>query len=265
MNVPKEFQPRIKVAYPPHNETIFEQWLIDNIGDYSNDRIYLPINWCGYFVNNKYGNDEKAMFRLQNYLDGLLVRGKYWTVTQYDDGVLCSVNHLDIKVFGSGGGRIDFPIPLICHPHGKQENKRDIFCNFIGSLTHQIRREMIRKLPKDFYVSTDLHNIDKFCNIISRSVFTLAPRGYGATSFRICEALEQGSIPVYISDRFIKPFNKEMYEYAILIEPDHVEDIDLILKSLSSEQIRNKQEAGQHFYNEYFTFQGCRKHIIENI
>lgn len=266
MRVPKEFQPQIKVEYPKNNLVIFEQWLIDNIGEVTGDREYLPINWCGYFVNNSYGQNKKAMLRLQNYIDGLLVRGKYWTVTQYDDGVLVDVSGKNIKIFGSGGGRIDFPIPLICHPHGKQENERDIFCNFVGSLTHQIRRDIVRKkYTKDYYISTDHHDIGKFCNILSRSTFTLCPRGYGATSFRICEALEQGSIPVYISDRFIRPFNHDMTDYAVLIDEKNIENIDDILKSIPLTQIGDMQEAGRHYYKEYFTFHGCRKHIIENI
>lgn len=264
MRVPKEFQPPIKADYPPGNRIIFEQWLIDNIGDYSGEREYLPVNWCGYYVNNKHGNDPRAISRMQHFLNGLPNR-KMWTVTQYDDGILNDISRFDIKVFCAGGGRIDFPIPLVCHPHGRQEHKRDIFCNFVGLLTHPIRREIIRTLPKGYYLSTDSHPIDKFCNVLSRSTFTLCPRGYGATSFRIAEALEQGSIPVYISDRFIKPFNKEMYDWAVLIEPEHIEDIDLILKSLSSEQIKSMQEAGKHYYQEYYTFEGCRKHIIENI
>lgn len=266
MRVPKEFQPQIKVAYPDSNKPIFEEWFNGWYAEEKAPREYLGVNWTSYYVNNKYGKDERALKKLQHFLNGLDTSKKYFTVLQYDDSILNNVSHLDLKVFGSGGGRIDFPIPLICHPHVKQENTRDIFCNFVGSLTHQIRRDIIRKKwSKDYYISTDHHNIKSFCNILSRSTFTMCPRGYGASSFRICEALEQGSIPVYISDRFIKPFNHDMYDYAVLIEPEHIDDIDLILKSISSYQIKSMQEAGKHYYQEYFTFDGCRKHIIENI
>lgn len=266
MRVPKEFQPQIKVAYPDGNKPIFEEWFNGWYAEEKAPREYLGVNWTSYYVNNKYGKDERALKKLQHFLNGLYTSKKYFTVLQYDDSILNNVSHLDLKVFGSGGGRIDFPIPLICHPHGRQENQQDIFCNFVGSLTHQIRRDIIRKKwSNDYYISTDHHDIKSFCNILSRSTFTMCPRGYGASSFRICEALEQGSIPVYISDRFIKPFNHDMYDYAVLIDPEHIDEIDLILKSLSSEQIKSMQEAGKHYYQEYFTFDGCRKHIIENI
>src|SRR5690242_13664906 len=126
MRVNTQFQQPIKAEYPPLNRIIFEQWLIDNIGEYHSDREYLPINWCGWYVNHKHGNDRNAIAKLQNFLSGLPNK-KYWTVTQYDDGILNDISKLDIKVFGAGGGRIDFPISLICHPHGRQENERDIF------------------------------------------------------------------------------------------------------------------------------------------
>jgi len=267
MKVPKEFQPPIKVAYPTHNEVIFEQWLIDNIGLYAAYREYIPINWCGYFVNNSYGQNKKAMDKLQRFIDGLPDH-PMWTCTQYDDGVLVDLSAKDIKVFGAGGGHIDFPIPLICHPHGRQENERDIFVSFIGSLTHDIRREMIRKLRniQGSYISTELHTIDKFCNILSRSVFALAPRGYGKTSFRICEALEQGAIPVYISDEFIFPEGIDAFkEYGVVIHRELLPDLVSILRSYKPEEIKYMQEAGKVAYKELYSFEGCRRHIIENI
>jgi hypothetical protein len=261
MNVPKEFQSPIKAEYPRHNKVIFEQWLIDNIGAYQGDREYLPVNWCGYYVNNRHGNDSRAIARLQKYINSLPSR-KYWTVTQYDDGILNDISRLDIKVFGSGGGRIDFPLPLVCHPHGRQENERDIFCNFVGLLTHQIRRDMMRSVPKSYYVSNDTHDIDKFCNILSRSVFTLCPRGYGPTSFRICEALEQGSVPIYVSDRFINPFNLDFNSYGVQIRPSEIILIDDILRSITDEELQSKVKQGRFVYEKYYTFRGLRQELI---
>lgn len=268
MIVPSQFQPTIKVAYPHGNKPIFEEWFSGWYAEESPTREYLPINWTSYYVNNKYGNDKNALLKLEHYLQGLKWSTKYFTVLQYDDGILNYIDHLNIKVFGSGGGRIDVPIPLVCHPHGRQENKRDIFVSFIGSLTHSIRNEMIRKADKitGSYISTEHHDVDKFCNVLSRSIFSLCPRGYGKTSFRICEALEQGSIPVYISDEFIFPEGIESFkEYGVVIHRDELETIDLILKSYTAEEIKYMQEAGRQVYKELYTFEGLRKWIIQHI
>lgn len=257
----QEFQKPIKVAYPHGNDVIFEQWLISNC-DHPD---YLPINWCGYFVNNNYGKARIPMQNLQRFVNGLGAR-KLWTVTQYDLGILTDISNLNIKVFGSGGGRIDFPIPLICKPHGRQENERTMFATFIGSITHPIRKRLFDVLPgSEYYLSTDHHPIDNFCNYLSRSIFTLCPRGFGLTSFRICEALEQGSIPVYISDEFIIPGHKDFNEYGVLIHSDQINEIDDILKSISVDQMVSKQEAGKRIYEEMFTFTGCKQLILDNL
>lgn len=267
MTVPYPFQQSIKVEYPKDNYAIFEQWLMNKV--FHQD--YLAINWCGFFVNNNYGKNERAMRHLQVYLDRLDRSRNYWTVTQYDLGAECggkiNLSKLKLKIFGSGGGRIDFPIPLICQPHGKRENARDIEVSFIGSKTHPIRNKIIETYSSHTdWIITDLNYDNKtFCDVLSRSVFALCPRGFGLSSFRICEALEQGAVPVYISDEWVIPGNIYFNTYGVLIHSSEVDQIDSILYSFSDEQIRMKQEAGRVFYNKIYTFEGCRQLILDNI
>jgi hypothetical protein len=262
MNVPREFQRPIRVEYPKHNKEIFEQWLINNLRHEN----YLPINWCGYFVNNDYGNNKRGMFQLQKFINTLDPNKPMFTVTQYDLGVLTDISRLNIKVFGSGGGRIDFPLPLICQPHGVADvADRDIFASFVGSLTHPIRSEMIKLASPEWYVSTEHHSINNFCNILARSIYSLVPRGFGPTSFRICESLEQGSIPVYISDHWIVPGNIDFNEYGVLVHNDEVCNLDKILKGFTHAQIESKREAGKYYYEKMFTFEGCRQLILDNV
>lgn len=266
MNVPYPFQQPIKVEYPKDNRIIFEQWLMNKI-DHPD---YLPINWCGFFVNNNYGNNDRAMRHLQTYINRL-PKKHYWTVTQYDLGAECGGKikfyDTDIKIFGSGGGRIDFPIPLICAPHGRIENERDIFASFIGSKTHPIRNKLI-ELYADHtnWVVTDLKYESKtFCDVLSRSVFALCPRGFGLTSFRICEALEQESIPVYISDEWIQPGNVDFNEYGVLVHSSEIDELDAILANITPAQIESKREAGKYYYEKMYTFEGCKKLILDNL
>jgi hypothetical protein len=265
MNVPSEFQRQIKVAYPPGNLPLLEEWLIKNHPE-ATEREFIPINWCGYMVNHNYGNDKRAFNVLQNFVKRLPTNKKYWAYTQYDLGITVDISHLDIKCFGSGGGRIDFPLPLICQPHGVNDVvERDIFASFVGSLTHPIRSEMIKSAPPDWYVSTEHHSINNFCNILARSIYSLVPRGFGPTSFRICESLEQGSIPVYISDHWIVPGNVDFNEYGVLVHNDEVRNLDKILKGFTHAQIESKREAGKYYYEKMFTFSGCRQLILDNV
>lgn len=265
MTVPYPFQQAIKTEYPKDNFVIFEQWLMDKV-DHPD---YLPVNWCGFFVNNNYGNNPRAMRHLQTYLDRL-EKKKYWTVTQYDLGAECGgkINlPKDLKVFGSGGGRVDFPIPLICHPHGRIGNNKDIFASFIGSKTHPIRNKIL-ELYSDHvdWIVTDMNYENKtFCDVLSRSVFAICPRGFGLTSFRICEALEQGSVPIYISDQWISPFNLDFNSYGVLVHSSEISQLDQILASITPEQLESKRKHGRFVYEKYFTFEGCRRGIIENL
>ena len=66
------------------------------------------------------------------------------------------------------------------------------------------------------YVSESLGR-ESFLDILTRSAFALCPRGYGKTSFRICESLEVGVIPVYIYDDPWIPFGHKLdFEVTII-------------------------------------------------
>ena len=102
---------------------------------------------------------------------------------------------------------------------------------------------------------------------MSRSTFSLCPRGYGATSFRICEALQHGSIPVYISDKPWIPFNTiiDFNDYGVIINEKDIDNIDNILKSISKQEIDNKINIGKYIYKEYYSYNGCSEKILKII
>lgn len=265
--VPQQFRPHIRHAYPPDNDLIFEEWFYQNFKG-SVGRTYLPIFWTAYYVNHGYGRDKKAISELQTFLNKLDKSKKYFTICQYDDGILNEIRHLDIKVFGMSGSPIDYPLPLLCKPHKVQFGIiKDLTANFIGRVTHPVRTKMLSviKHNREFYISEKTHHLQDYCRIIARSVFTLCPRGYGQTSFRILEALQYGSIPVYISDSHILPHNIPFYTYGVQVKESEIENIFEILKSISPVEIKNKQKAIKEVYEKYFTYEGCREVIFRNL
>lgn len=263
VNVPEKFRPHIKVDYPEGNKLIFEEWFYQNCTHEN----YLPVFWTSYFVNNGYGRNLRAKKELQQFIYSLDRSKQYFTIIQYDDGPLIKLPS-NVKVFAMSGPRIDYPLPLICMPHEHTFNiERDLFCNFVGRLTHPIRKEMVNTLSGEggYFITTNVLPTKQFCKILSQSVFTLCPRGYGQTSFRICEALQYGSIPVYISDQFILPHNEDFNEYGVLIDAKDISQVHEILSGLSSEEIKRKQENGRKIYNEKFSYQGVKELILSNI
>jgi len=263
INVPIEFRPHHPFPYPPNNVQTFEEWLsTQHIPE--SERTYLPVFWTSYYCKHKYGKDARKMRDLQAYINCLDKNKKYFTVCQYDDSIINSLNHIDIKIYGMGGGRIDSPLPLICQPHPYEFNVgRTVFASFLGANNHPIRREVLALKSNDYQVSSAKVDIKQYCELMAKSIFSLCPRGYGASSFRICEALQYGSIPIYISDQFIIPFGLDFNEFGVLIKQG--EDINKVLRDIPLCEIKKKQEAGKRIYQEYYTYEGCYKNLIKSL
>jgi hypothetical protein len=269
IDVPEKFRPHIKVDYPPGNDLIFEEWFYQNYKPEENtsDRFYVPIFWTSYHVNNGYGKDRRAIRDLQREVNTFNRGNQFFSIIQYDSGPLVSLPN-NWKLYAMSGPRIDYPLPLICKPHQYEFSEpRDIFCNFIGRITHGYRKQLLYVLKgrPEYLVKTDVQPIADYCKILSKSTFTLCPRGFGQSSFRIAEALQRGSIPVYISDEFVIPHNHDFNDYGVLVHVNDISRVPEILSGISPEEIKRKQEAGVKIYNEKFSYSGCKKLILENL
>src|SRR6478752_346916 len=224
INTPEWVRPQINVVYPYCNFIEFERWFYENYKGDVTDREYLPIFWTGYYVNNNYGNDAISLYEMQHYIDNYIDKSKkYFTIVQYDDGILNDVSGLDLLQFNmSKTGENMYTLPLIGQPYPfKFKSEKKYLANFIGNITHPIR-EHARTLEDKggYYISFQKHEPEEYCKIISESIFTLCYRGYGINSFRIQEALQYNSIPVYIYDEFLEPHHTYFNEYGIKL-PEH--------------------------------------------
>lgn len=263
--MPLEYQVRQSHKYPPDNDHEFERWFFDNVTTaelIGKERTYLPVFWTAYWCNNGYGKKTGAARRLQHFINELPRTKKYWTICQYDDGCMVDFKDLDIKIFGMSGGRIDYPIPLLCCPHKFEfpNVKKDIFCSFIGSDTHPIRRELVKEFKgkPDCMVEIKKLPLKDYCEVLARSVFALAPRGYGLSSFRIQEAINYNAIPVYISDKFIIPYYRDLVLHR---PPETIAGLYESLMSFNLATVYPLEQTTKHL----FTYQGCKEKILENI
>lgn len=260
--VPECFRPIINTVYPPNNTMEFERWAYMNYLGANTDRTYLPILWTAYHVNNGYGQDERAIQELQEYVDGLDRSEKYWTVVQYDDSVLIDFKGLDVIRFEmSKKGFVDLPLIGQEHPY-KFFNKKKWMASFVGSMTHQIREHVKSLSSSDgYYISFEHKDAETYCRVLNESIFSLCPRGYGVNSFRIAESMLYGAIPVYISDEFMTPFGIDFEQFGVLIKQEDVGRIDEILCSIEPEEIIKKQDHIQSYYDKYYTYEGVFKQI----
>ncbi len=266
IHVPSKFQPTINTVYPHENREEYERWFFENYKGDVSDREYLPILFCAYHVNNSYGQDKRARYDLQAFVDSLPANKKYFCLSQYDDGVGVDFKGKDVLIFDMSKPSA-YQIPLMCEPHSYvHDGSKKYFASFVGSRTHELRDSVFAlQYSEGYYISGIKHDINHYCKIIAQSIFGLCPRGYGFSSFRIIECMQYGTIPVFISDEFIFPHNLDFLEYGVIIEAKDAGRIDEILKAITPEQIIHKQDRIQQLYRSHFSYEGCQQKIIEHL
>ena len=274
----------ISPTYPPYHtgeyleEYFFKRWNEENV---QTDRQYIDVFWTNNFCNSMFAGQHYE--NVQEQLDSVLSsNGKYFTVSQFDDGPFEKFPE-DTLIFSAGGNREGdniIPIPLICSSIPKElipNKEKTILASFVGSRdTHPIRMDMCNHLSgKEGYeisagnwsTTVPMDNFKKFLDITCSSKFGLAPRGYGKSSFRMYEILQLGTVPVYISDVHYLPWTDELdwNDFCVPINENEIEDIDAILKSISDVEYNDLLENGKKVYEEYFTLEGMFKNIVKRL
>jgi hypothetical protein len=259
------------IKYPPFANEYFEKYfytyMTTNEGVYINN--YIPVFWTETsHRNEKLDELQQKLYRLPHDKN-------YFTVVQHDLGLQKQVPP-NTHVFSMGRSE-GIPIPLTYENRDlfdryKNINKT-IFCSFVGAYTHPIRRSVVAEFLQYSDVVCSIDNWtnqiadDKqqlFLDVTSKSKFTLAPRGFGKTSFRLYEALKLGSIPVYIYDEPWLPYT-EMIDWNKLAVLSHINDVPFLydrLKSITDEEYRSMLA----YYKEHeylFTFEGMSDYVIQ--
>lgn len=269
-----QFFQKMPFYYPPNNYTIFEEYFFNRYNEtkIETEREYIPVLWTSYYINRNYGQGDIS--DLQRYLDSLDREKKYFTIVQYDDNILNDLKDLDIIIFAQGGwGKYkskSYCIPLSCKSNLSDKKNKDVFASFVGCIRgrHIIREKMFSVLSNDSkYVISETLGYEAFVDIMEKSKFSLCPRGYGLTSFRIHESLKAGSIPVYLYDDEFLPFSDELdfSEIGVKINIHDIDNINKILCDLSEEKIIDMRAKGQYYLQKYFEYEGCFSSIIKKI
>jgi hypothetical protein len=193
----------------------------------------------------------------------------------------------NILIF-SGSGKISdkndvkniIPIPHVISPilSPMKKEKKDFLCSFVGSFnTHPIRNEIYEtyKENKDFYFSGEKRwniNINKerekeFKKITEKSLFSLCPRGNGPTSYRLCEAMQLGAIPVYVYDNKWLPWQDEINweDICILFKSEEISFLRTYLRNTPMSKIYEMRNNIEKIYDQYFTMEKICDTIIRKM
>jgi hypothetical protein len=275
--------------YPFHHEGMhleekfIERW-ISHISVNTSNRKLIRVNWTAVYnhrVKDGLGQGtENWELRnvLKKYLDSLDRNEKYFVVCTHDDAPAEDLPP-DTVVFSAGGNakKIDVPIPLTSGPHRDfYDHMKTIPISFVGSVTHQIRYELLNKLygkegvvinASEWSPNISANQADLFKQIATRSTFSLCPRGYGATSYRLYESMQLGSIPVYVSDNHLLPWNDELdwEKFCVIVKPNEIDSLYNRLMSMPSKKIREMQSSLEFVWNEYFSIDASCNQIIKRV
>ena len=203
-------------------------------------RVFLPISWTNCHL---YCSKEEKI-AIQTFINTLDRDIKYYTVLQIDNGFdhpglqLSIPTGLDLEIFSAGGytkssKAINIPIPLLKREERPIGIEKTIFMSFVGSTqTHSTREDMVRQLNES---ALFFNSIPNWNSIIEKSYFSLCPRGYGLTSFRLSEAIGLLSVPIYIWDEDgpMLPFQDliDWNRFSVIV---HRKDMHQILQILGN-------------------------------
>ena len=103
--------------------------------------------------------------------------------------------------------------------------------------------------------------------MLTQSIFSLCPRGFGPTSFRLYESIQLGAIPIYVSDKFHLPYKNfiDWEKLCLLIDINEIENINygaMTDESINfySDYEKNDLDKG---FNDFYQIHNHYKNIRE--
>ena len=280
-----------------HFEQFFYSFYLKNRDRFPRDIEYIPVFWHSY--ENCIRKNKILPTDLQDRLGSLGTNKKYFTVSSHFSGIryqlperttifTSATDHNDVFMVGNAKAQSHWhkstsnmgiiKIPLLKHPcqNYNKKGKRSL-CNFIGAIdTHLDRRRILSEFSnnKSVVIKTygwkELHeweDKDFYPSIVGRSTFTLCPRGFGRTSYRLYESMQLGSVPIYFYDDKFLPYEDEINwkDICIMIPFDRIEDSFRIMKLKTEVDIGEYRENIQKLYKKYFTREGVCEYILRKL
>ena len=138
------------------------------------------------------------------------------------------------------------PIPLLKKELRFHEGKRNTLVSFAGTVKgfsdyKQIRSKMVALMVE---YGWKLYSGNQWEQVMGDSTFSLCPRGWGPTSFRLFESIQNGSIPIIIwDDTLFLPYKSELEwtSFCVIIHADDIETLGDVIRKISPERIKEMQ------------------------
>ena len=277
--IEEKFRPKKqRFKYPAHNkdygvEQDFYKYLLKNkhliVSDPKNaDWHYLPIFWTRWHLNHNYG--KEGLNELQEEISKkILDENKTFLICQYDDGPVVNTGKA-IQFLASRKSDIGIDIPLLSSKLKKPLfpiNKKYL-ASFIGRIiTNKIREEMGEEISKrnDIFMFDGNMGSRFFIKNTMRSYISLAPRGYGGSSFRLFESMQLGVVPLLIGDLDTRPFKKFIDWGKISLYQNNTKNLNSLLDNLRKENLLEMGTESKEIYKNELGYQKWCKYVLKEL
>lgn len=233
---------------------------------------YLPVPWFHASQSKKYNWND-----IHKYADSLkqLHLHNAFTVclsflsSGIDDYVLDVLDSIgirciftpDVSVHKNHYKRIHFePLPHYAIKQVHPAKIKNVLYSFIGVIKcHPVRKELFAiDHPQDTVVIANeeyghLAPKGAYEDVLSRSRFSLCPRGINVGSVRFWESLCAGAIPILISDDQVLPYGFDWSSCVIRVKENEVQYIPDIIRNIPLQQEESMRQA---CYKAYRAFSG---------
>ncbi|HEV2551866.1 MAG TPA: exostosin family protein [Stellaceae bacterium] len=148
--------------------------------------------------------------------------------------------------------------------------------SFLGrASTHPLRRQILQlSSPSTPCFDVDeaearIPNFDRvksYNRLLRESLFVLCPRGIGASSVRLFEAMRAGRVPVIISDPWVRPPYVPWEQCSVRVAEKDVKFIPDILSGVPNPEAMGAcaQEHYLHYYSQENFLERLVDHLTEN-
>lgn len=242
-----------------------------NVELYSSvDKILLDVSWVR--VIKKYGieSTQKIIDSIRTYLGE-----EYSKCIVISQHINCNMlNWYECDVFSCHASINDNHIsiphwPINCETKNTNQSfQRDVFASFMGSYeTHTTRKEISKdskiqsvNTGKWHFESPSSFKENDYKDLLSRSIYSVCPRGTGHGTIRLWESISSGCIPVIISDGFKVPETLPNDCYILVEEKNAACTSDFL--NLDEAWVKRAQEKIFNFHKQYLTPDNFHENIV---
>jgi len=207
---------------------------------------------------------------IQDVLDDLDPAFKYFSVSQlaralnHPSLTLTVPGKLDFVLFSSGGKSRPLrtvPVPLLKEELKPEGLSKTVSVNFQGSVTHDLRSRLSTTLRKSFLF---LNMSSDWRTILESSNFSICPRGFGSTSFRVAESIQLGTVPIYVWEQELwLPYRDILNwnDFAIVVSSHELASLPERIRKADVGKMQEALKKVQHM----FTYDYTIKYILNKV